>query len=281
MRSLYHQLLATCFLLAACAQPTSAPADESARATEISGLVAKELSERLTLLVPEAVTTEEAALAAAAEPPAAALPTPTPTGPPTPASVSVSEDPAQSLGLPNWRDPFDSSINWYLYEDDHTRVELQDGNLLLTALNPDGWSGWALSWPILSDFYLEATITPEACAGLDRYGLVFRSLEIDRAYLFGFTCDGSYALRLWDESRFIMLKNWTVSDAIHSEPGVANRIGVMAQADSLALYANGQLLTEVKDETLNEGAFGLFIGSVNTTMFKIRVEEISYWDLSD
>jgi hypothetical protein len=167
-----------------------------------------------------------------------------------------------------------------LFEDDHTKVSLQDDNLVMKAVNADGWSGWALSWPVIEDFYLEATYNPGDCTGLDRYGLIARAPDANHGYLFGLTCDGNYALRDWDGETFRMVKIWTPSAAIHQGPNQTNRLGLLADGDSLALFVNGERLAELEDSAYAKGAIGLFVGSVNTPGSTVTVSEIAYWDLS-
>lgn len=284
MTRLYTVCILILFFLAACS-PEATTTDVDRPATEISRQVATEVSRRLTAmptapisnagLTPTAVSippTSAPALTATLEPTATLSSTATKTPLPT--------DPKQTLGAPTWRDTFDSAANWYLYEDDHTKIELANGNLLLNAKNADGWSGWALSWPFLQDFYLETTMTPGDCTGLDRYGLVFRAQNPDEAYLFGVSCSENYSLRRWDGDLFTMVQIWTPSPAINSGPGQSNVIGILAQGETLAMYINGQFLGTVTDEADKEGSIGLFVGSVNTTGFQVAAKEVAYWELS-
>jgi hypothetical protein len=56
-------------------------------------------------------------------------------------------------------------------------------------------------------------------------------------------------------------------------------MGLMADGDRLVLYANGVQLREVEDDTYDEpGSFGVFVGARQTEDFKIRVNEIAYWE---
>ncbi len=117
---------------------------------------------------------------------------------------------------------------------------------------------------------------------MDRYGLIVRVPEtFDRGYLFGFTCDGQYSLRIWnpEEKQYDYLVKWKHSDAILSGSDQTNRLGLKADGDKLSLYANGHYLTQVTDSTFDKGRFGPFIGHDETNNFTIQIKEISYWDL--
>jgi hypothetical protein len=204
----------------------------------------------------------------------------------TPSALSPTQTgiyPMGSLGDPTWEDNFLDGTNWPLYNDVHIQMEVDEGKLRMTALIPNRenpWDGWMVSQPILSDFFLQVTVTPSECTGLDRYGLLARAtVDASHSYLFGFSCDGQYSLRIWNGSFFVTLVEWTASEYIHPGAEQTNQLGFKAQGNELSLYANGQLLTELEDSSFSEGAFGLFIGAVNTASFSVFFENVAYWDL--
>ena len=213
-----------------------------------------------------------------------AAPTNTQAANPTATPTLPASDPKAGLGNPEFVDPFENADNWATYADQHVSfdVDQADGELVMTGFNPDSWDGWMLSWPSLSDFYLEMTANSGQCSGLDRYGLVFRSVKSDQdyvGYLFGITCDGRYSLRRWNGENFVTIIGWTADERIHSGANQTNRIGVYAQGERISLYANSALLEETSDDTYEEGKFGVYVGSVNTPDFTVRVDEIDYWEL--
>jgi len=191
-------------------------------------------------------------------------------------------DPAASLGDPAWMDSFQDGANWPLYSDLHVEMEVDGGKLRMTALIPNRenpWDGWMVSQPNLTDFYLAVTATPGECTGLDRYGLLARAAsDASRSYLFGFSCDGQYSLRIWNGSTFRMLVEWTASQFIHPGAEQTNQLGFKAEVNKLSLYANGNLLTELENDAFREGAFGLFVGAVNTTGFNVLFDDVAYWE---
>lgn len=209
-------------------------------------------------------------------------PTSTPTPTDTPAPTSLPSDPSATLGEPDFLDTFQNGDNWALYEDDHVRFRINDGTLRMVAFNPDRWDGFVLSWPVISDFYLEMTATTKKCSGRDNYGLVARAGNSDNgyaAYLFGISCDGRYSLRIWDGESFTRLIDWTESEHIQAGSNQTNRMGFMADGETLSLYANGNLLEKTQDDAFDEGKFGVFVGSANTSDFTALDDEITYWEL--
>ena len=198
-----------------------------------------------------------------------------PTVPPTPTATDL----RVSLGKPAWRDAFANSKNWSAYEDSHVTMQVSGHAMVMTAFNPDRYDSWTFSHPTLKDFYLEITAVTDQCSGGDRYGLLARAPNGEKGYLYGFTCDGQYALRAWDGQSFTKLVDWTASPLIHAGAGQTNRLGIQANGNQLSLYANGNLLTTIEDDSFDKGKFGLFIGAAQTPDFTVQVTEVAYWTL--
>lgn len=281
-------------LVSACAlpsastpQPTSSEQTPEAIYTSAVQTVIAQLTQSAPTSIPIEVQFTPTMLPATAtqsptntQPPSATPTKITPTATVVPTSTSVPTDPKLNLGNPTWKDTFTSDQNWSLSADEHTDMIIKDGKLILTALHPDGWDGWALTWPKTVNFYLEMTATPGTCSGLDRYGVMVRAKsDATEGYLFGFSCDGKYSFRKWDGKSFTKIVDWTSSQAILANANQTNRLGVMAKGDKFSLYANGKLLTEVQDKTYDNGNFGVFVGAKNTANFTVQVSELDYWEL--
>jgi hypothetical protein len=206
-------------------------------------------------------------------------PTPPPSATPEPTATSVAGDPKLELGNPTWRDTFNNSDSWPIYDDEHVNMSVQDSSLQMTLLKPDKWNSWILTWPILRNFYLEVTAKPGDCADTDNYGVLARAPSDKEAYLFGFTCDGKFSFRRWTGERFATNVDWTASDYILSGKNQTNRLGLMANGTTFSLYANGHLLTELRDANYRRGGFGLYASAFKTTNFLVRFQEVQYWEL--
>jgi len=206
---------------------------------------------------------------------------PTSTTTPTPSQTPI--DPAASLGDPTWKDDFTNGAYWPLYNDSHLKMVIQDGKLNMIALIPnrkDPWDGWMVSQPLLTDFYLSVTASFGNCSGLDRYGLLARAAsDAGHSYLFGISCDGKYSLRIWNGFKFIELIPWTPSEYIHQGFQQTNQLGFRAEETKISLFINGNLLTDLEDNTYSQGTFGLFIGAVETESFYVLFDEIAYWEI--
>jgi hypothetical protein len=187
---LLSMILVACNMPSGSARSSSTPnADEVA--THVSILLTSQPS----------VTAQPAASKA----PPAASPTPfiitaTPVPPsPTPAaSVTMSpDDPKAGLGDPAWKNTFDTGKGFALdtpYEDENVRFAVENGMLVMTGIQANGWHSWRLTSPRVQDMYLEANMRTRQCSGEDVYGMVVRAPDFvsGQGYYYGITCDGRY-----------------------------------------------------------------------------------------
>jgi len=207
--------------------------------------------------------------------PSATLPAPSPT--------PVPGDPALALGTPSWQDNLDTAKNFYLYENDNTRIEAEDdGSIALTGRNANGWHGWTLTYASPAvDLYVEEVFRTRDCAGNDLYGIVFRASKENSAYFFGVTCDGRFNLYARDFNNNVNaeLVSLTADAAIRSGSNQTNRLGVMAKGNVIRLYANGVLLKELEDSTYSAPYFGAFVAANQTANFRVDLDQISMWKL--
>ena len=207
-----------------------------------------------------------------------------PTGQPTSAYTPPASDPTTKLGGADWSDTMENGDYWPTGADQFTDIDFVDGAMRLTGLTTT--DGWRMTYPEETNLYLEAVFQINDCSGADRYGLISRVPVLtspNRGYIFGFTCDGQYSLRRWNSSvgtkgEMVNLVEWKASAAINAGRSQTNRMGLMAIGDRLILYANGQLLTEVRDSTFAQGYFGVFVGARETDNFTIRVDQIRLWE---
>jgi hypothetical protein len=126
------------------------------------------------------------------EPAASPLPTETPTQTLTPTAsptatitltpTLVSGDPVKSLGIPTFDDDFDGAVNFYLYEDNQSSYQIEDGRMVLIAKKANSFETWSLSWGDLKNFYLEITGTFEHLG--ERLGRIYHHQKMDLQRLY-------------------------------------------------------------------------------------------------
>lgn len=255
-----------------CNLPTSSQPPATPTTDAIATQVSLLLTTMPTATAPQPPATPTSAPSATQ--PAAATPTTEPTQTAT-ATVPV-ETP------PDWREQMDGGKAFYLYENDNTRVTLENGHLALTGLTADGWHGWSLTFSRQpTNFRIVAVMVPQSCSGSDLYGLVFRAPNASSGYFFGVTCDGRYNLhaRNFEDGTDKILIELTQGSGIQQGSNVTNRLEVRAEGDRIGLYSNGSLLQEVIDSTFTSGYFGAFVAANQTSGFTVWMDEISLWNL--
>lgn len=292
-------LVAVGLVLVGCNLPASTeppPLDESAASTAGAETIIAQLTVVVETLTPEGIESpapEPTQTPVLSDPTDTAEPTTAPTEAPTelpatatstaaPTPTLDANDPRAGLGDAAFSDSFSDGSNWPLYTDDHVSFEVKDSKLMLTAFNPDKYNGWMLTWPVVSDFYIEMLAETKQCSGKDQFGVMVRAVKTEKGYigyLYGVSCDGHYSLRRWDGQKYVQLIDWTPSEQLNAGANQTNRIGLMANGNKFSLYGNGKLIGEYQDDTHPEGRFGVFIGSAATSNVQVLVDEIAYWDL--
>ncbi len=286
MKQKYLLILASLvFLLSGCNLPgrekPAATPTEDVLATEVQKLLTpsatSDQAQAANTETPLPVASATATTASATETPA-----PSPTAPATLTATLNPGDPAASLGKPSWKDTLDSTKNFYLYENDNTRIEAGDGTLKLTSVTAVGWVGWTLTYVQKpANFYLEGVFKSGDCSGKDLYGLVFRASKENAGYFFGVTCDGNYNLyaRDFNNNTNAEIRSYQANSAILQGGGQTNRIGVLANGDKLSLFVNGVLLEDIQDGTYSSGYFGAFVAGNATSGFTAEMDEITLWNI--
>jgi eukaryotic-like serine/threonine-protein kinase len=80
-------------------------------------------------------------------------------------------------------------------------------------------------------------------------------------YLFEITATGKYRISLFSQrisATITPLKNWTSSPALRQGYAANNTLQVIAQGNSLSLYANGVFLVQLADSTYTSGLIAFF-----------------------
>jgi hypothetical protein len=155
---------------------------------------------------------------------------------------------------------------------------------IMVAKQSNQYDSWTLTAWKLTNYYMEMKAAADACSGRDRYGLVVGVPypANNPSYLLRFSCDGYYSFGFFNsdiDNKFHYLKEWTSSPYLFAGSGQINRMGFKAEGSHLSLYANGHFLTDLNEPAFGIGRTGMFVGSVNTDNFTVRVKEFAYWVL--
>ncbi len=264
--------------------PTLTPETPSATNTEVVQPTQQLTETPITL--PTETSAPQAEVTATPQPTQAATATVAAT---SPTFTPPANDPRVRFGAPTSVDTMENDRTWIwpTGSDKYTSGNFSNGSMTVTALGD--LDGWRMANPVghsFSSLYLEGTFHTTTCKGSDHYGLIVRVPDIhspNQGYLYSFTCDGRYSLRRWDgeagtKGEMKWLVNWTASPAIATGSNATNRLGILTIADRLVLYANGQMLTEIKDNSFSSGYFGVLVGADETKELTVLVDEMAYWE---
>lgn len=279
--------LTSCNLPTAGSVPT-VPEDQVATAVAMT-LTSQAIQQEIETSTPEPtasiVVVITPTLEASATQTSTATLTPTESSTPTITITTAPEDPAQLLGTPARQDNFANGKAFGLdaagYEDENTRITVENGAMVLTSYSQYGYRGWRLTVNSPADFYMEARFEAVQCAGEDTFGMVFRAPDYDsgRGYYYGITCSGRFKLSKWDNSGTEDLIT-SSSDLINAGPAQINRLGVWAEGEHLRLYINGKMVIELNDASFTDaGHYGAYIAGQSSGAFTVRMESIGYWNL--
>jgi hypothetical protein len=204
------------------------------------------------------------------------LPTFTPTPPGIPDRDP--QDPALRLGAPDWTDTFDGSDNWSEFTGTNSQIEVRDGQLRYTIFEASAAPSWTVSWPQLSNFYLEVLArTPTACSGKDRLGVIFRAPDPEHGYRLEISCEGQYRMLVFDQSGAQTIVAWTSSEHLLTGPNQINRLGIWTEGKVIAIYLNGVNVAGLEHNDYRSGTFGFSVTSENTDNFTAAFDDLSFW----
>ena len=182
--------------------------------------------------------------------------TPAPTLPPT-------VEPTSTGGVLFSDDFSNPSSGWETGDYEGGWAEYQMGALHIEDSTYDD----ACTYSDLYRYYSDLAIEVETwlVAGTDdNWQQVFcRCVDDDNYYNFGISADGYYAISVWKNGvRSALSGSPTLSSYINEGWDEVNLMRVECEGNTLRLYANGHLLSEVTDSTFSNGYVGLGVTSL-------------------
>ena len=184
---------------------------------------------------------------------------------PTPVVLSLVYQDDFSDQASGWDDAFDeSTLKQYGALKYH--IEVRKPNLF----------AWGLANRDITDFVLEVTTQQWEGPNNNSYGVIFRLQDKDNFYRFDITGDGFFLLSKFVNARWLTLVDWTLSPAINTGQA-ENALRVSALGPKISVYANGQLLAEVEDDSFRHGDIGFFAGTFNEPGSHISFDDLRVW----
>ena len=192
------------------------------------------------------------------DPNSTASPTATafPSAAPLPDATEVLDAP---WSLPHTEDFSDPDSGWETGVWDTGTLYITDGKYEATSLG-DSYFMWGEPYMNFGDVVVEVDAAQVKGTAADSgYGFFCRrNLKGDAGmgYALLFSGDGYYSIQKSTGGDYDFLQDWTESNAIRKAPEV-NRLKAECAGDTIRLYANGTLLSEVTDPDFASGDIGL------------------------
>ncbi len=162
---------------------------------------------------------------------------------------------------------FDSEINnWPTgqFEDDDStdEITLENGKYsMYVAAKRHAYVEQTLPDQEFSDFILTLEAEPQDTETYYTYGVSFRETDEGHTYTFQISNDNLYAVQMYSDDGWKVLKDWSATYAIKS--GHKNELQVIAQDDRIAFFVNDHQLAVLENDTFDKGSVGLIVNVYN------------------
>lgn len=192
----------------------------------------------------------------------------TPTLPPTPT-------------LAPWKlvfqDDFSGKVSWYEYTGDQYGFQLHDNHYRGYV---DFIYGAIISVKsgIYSDVRVQASAEYKSGPQSGFYGVACRQLDLNNYYALVISLDGSYGIARMISGSFEFIQEDKDTQNIILQGSQINQIGGDCVGNHLILYANGQQLLDVKDDTFQQGEIGLVVGTRASGGIEMQFDDVAVYE---
>jgi hypothetical protein len=203
--------------------------------------------------------------------------TPSPTKPPTatidwfPATSTPTRAPTQTIQpTPDQRpalgevvltDDFTHEDTWQTNQNSQGGAAFGKGDLTIAISTPGGYIASLNKEAMLTDFYLEITMSPSLCRGDDAYGLLFRAANTLDNYRLLINCSGMVRLERMIGGKPVPLRDWEPSGQAPPGSPLEIRVGVWVVRNELRFFMNDFYQFTARDPVHKMGGIGVFARS--------------------
>ncbi len=164
-----------------------------------------------------------------------------------------------------WDDAFGQAYTKQ-YGNNQYHIEITTSNLVV----------WGLANRNAADFEMEVEATPQTNDSDITYGFIFRYVDANNYYRFDVSPDGFFLLTKFENGEWHTLVDWTASDAINTGTAT-NVLKVSAFGNEIIVFANGQELTRITDESFSTGNFGFFTSTFEGEHSWVSFDNLKLW----
>ena len=213
-------------------------------------------------------------------------PTPEPTEEPTPeptVAVGTSSDPAIAAiqGQPaTFSDDFEDGEagDWLNFASQTVDYAVVDGELQFTFSAPN-----VLTWselPVIpSNYYIEVDATIASPVQAAEYGIIFNYIDSQNFYLFAVNNSSRFSIWRLVDNAWEVVYDWDSGLALTSGEGDTNRLGLLAQDNTIIVTANDEVLVEIESDDASFGSVAVAAGTFDEADLTMTFDNVMFWDL--
>ncbi len=208
-----------------------------------------------------------------------AAPTPWPTAAPPPATSTPrpTSTLAPALGDILWQDDFsDPASGWEVGDYDTGSVGYKNGAYFVSS-HGEADTMWGVANQSFANIAIKVDATQVSAPANNNndYGVICRwQGDSNGGYYLLVSGDGNYAILRAIGGNFEPLVDWTASDIIR-QGNATNHIRAVCDGDYLALFVNGELLTETHDATFGQGDIAFTATSYENEPTEIHFDNLT------
>ncbi len=154
------------------------------------------------------------------------------------------------------------------YGQNELNLAISQAHGILTSQRPD---------PVLTNFYLQISVTPSLCLNSDYFGVMFRMASPYDFYRFSQTCTGQIRLERLKQGSGVVLHDWSLSAQALPAPGGTYRLGIWANGSDLRFYIDDVLQFSVKDSSLESGGLAVFARSMGDNPVTVTFADLDVY----
>ncbi len=183
------------------------------------------------------------------------------------------------VGVVIFEDDFSSAGAWQLGTSANGTVALGLNELTIAIVQPRAYLFSTRTEPTFGDFYAEITASPNLCAGLDEYGLLFRVRSLGDFYRYSLSCDGQVRLDRLVGGTAGSPQPWLVSAAVPRGAPSSSRLGVWAVGRELRFFINDEFQFAVSDSYHGSGILGVFARSAAENAVSVSFSDLKVYQV--
>jgi hypothetical protein len=171
-------------------------------------------------------------------------------------------------------DPFSETTLWTTGTNNTGSIAYGNNELSLAVSQAKGSLVSLRNAPVLSNFSLEITANPSLCRDADVYGLLLRYVDQKNYYRFMVACNGQLRLERVQNSKVVILQDWTASGQVPPGSPLVIRLAVWAVNNEFRFFINDYYQFTARDQVFPSGKLGLFARSAGDTPLTVNFSNL-------